>query len=203
MKKQSSFAFITGIAFLFIISCKDKKKEEPKEAKEKFFPAVGFILNQVNHIDTSLYSIIKVVYGESDSARNDTTHIRREDFAAAAQDFLTLPDLFRPEYAERYTESKGFDETIGRAWLLYTANNPEKEIIKDQKILIEPDPSGERPTSIIINTGISNKDSLVEKKLLWTVDKSFLVTTIRQLAGQPEVTTTYKVIWNEDDSELK
>ena len=37
--------------------------------------------------------------------------------------------------------------------------------------------------------------------MLWQVDKSFQVTTIRQLPGQKETTTTYKVIWSEESDE--
>ena len=33
--------------------------------------------------------------------------------------------------------------------------------------------------------------------MLWKVDESFQVTTTKQLAGQPETTSTIKVIWNE------
>jgi hypothetical protein len=189
---------LTGVLLLALIACNndDKKKEAPKE---EFFPVIGFINSQVKHVDTSLYSIRKVTY--VDSIHTDTAYIRREDFEAEARDFLSLPDIFKAEYADRYTETKGFDGTINRGFLLYTPVNPEREIIKDMKVLIRPDPSGDRPSTIIINTGISTKDSIVEKNLLWLVDKSFLVTTTRQVAGQPEQTTTYKVIWNEDENE--
>ena len=39
----------------------------------------------------------------------------------------------------------------------------------------------------------------MQKRLLWKIDESFQVTTIRQLAGQPETTSTVKVVWNEDE----
>ena len=33
--------------------------------------------------------------------------------------------------------------------------------------------------------------------MLWMVDESFQVTTIKQLKAQPEMVNTYRVVWNE------
>lgn len=197
MNTQARPALVWGIiAFLSlsVIACNNKSKK-PGAGKEGFFPVVGFILAQVKHVDTSVYSIMKITY--IDSVRTDTTYIKREEFAAAAQDFLALPDIFKPEYATRYKEVDGFDGTLNRGFLLYTPVSPDKEIIQDQKVLIKPDPSGDKASTIIINTYENTKDSVVEKNLTWWVDKSFLVTKTVQLPGQPEVTTNFKVIWND------
>jgi hypothetical protein len=200
MNKQAASAIggtIAGILLLFIISCKEEKKKEEPKSNAKFFPVIPYIKSQVAHVDTSLYSIRVVT--PIDSLRNDTTYIRREQFADAARDFLSLPDISKPDYADRYTETDAFDETISRAQLLYTPIKVSDDLIKSQQVTIKPDPSGDKVVSIYITTSINTKDSLVEKKLLWLVDQSFQVTTIRQLMGQPEVTTTYKVVWNEDE----
>jgi hypothetical protein len=183
------------LLFLSITACNNEKKEE--RPKERFFPVLGFIRSQVANVDTSVYSIMKITY--IDSVHTDTAFLKREEFAAAAKDFLTLPDIFQPAYKDRYKEEDGFDGTLNLAFLFYTPKNPESEIIKEQQIWIRPDPSGDRPSSIIINAGISTKDSVVEKKLTWWTDRSFLVYMTKQLPGQPEVTTNFKVIWNEGD----
>jgi hypothetical protein len=191
------------VAILFLclslVACKEKKKEEPQAAKEEFFPAISFIKNQVAHVDTSLYTIRVIT--AIDSVREDTAYIRREQFKGIARDFLSLPDISKAEYNGRYTESESYDETINRLQLLYTPVKEDEEIIKSQQISIKPDPSGDKVSSIYITTGISTRDSLVEKKMLWMIDQSFQVTTIRQLVGQPEVTSTIKVVWNESDPE--
>jgi hypothetical protein len=194
---------IIGAALLstFLVSfyaCKGKDKPKEEESKEKPFPAIPFIKSQIADVDTALYSIRKVE--NIDSVRGDTTYIRREDFKAAAHDFLALPDISSPPLSGKYKEEKSFPEGMNRVYLLSTPIDPESnEEIQRQEVLIKPDPSGDKVTSIFFTTSISNRDSLVEKRLLWQVDKSFQVTTIRQLQGQPETTTTYKVIWNEDE----
>lgn len=190
----------SSIIFLWVIflltrftSCKEKEKQ----AKEKFFPVLSFLQSQVASIDTSLYSIRKVVY--IDSLRTDTVYIHRENFRKEAQDFLTIPDISLSKYADRYNEEKIFDETLNRVLITYTPLNPEKEIIQRQEVLIKPDPSGDKVTNIIINSLQNSKDSLVQKKLMWKVDESFQVITNKQLPGQPENTSTVKVVWNESD----
>jgi hypothetical protein len=195
--KKLSLLISVFLALFLLISCKQKKKEKPPN--ERFFPVLSFIKSQVAQVDTSLFSIRKVIY--VDSAKTDTTYYPREKFKDLATDFLNIPDLADPKYAERFKEEKQFDETLNRVILTYLPVTDEKEEIQRQEVLIHPDPSGDKITSIIIDYFINNKDSSVQKKMLWQVDQSFQVTTTRQLAGQPETNSTYKVIWNEENEE--
>jgi hypothetical protein len=189
-------SLILSLGCLLIFnSCKQKEKSN----KEKNFPVLSFLKSQVAHVDTSLYSIRRVVY--VDSVHSDTTYISRENFKDAAHDFLLLPDISDPKYADRYNEDKQFDETLNRFLIVYTPVNPDKEIIQREEILIKSEPPTDKVTNFIINTIVNTKDSLIEKKMLWKVDESFQVTTTSQKPGQAEVTTTYKVVWNESDSE--
>jgi len=181
-------------AILFLlcgVSCKEK------DDREKFFPVLSFIQGQVADIDSSLYSIRKIVY--VDSLRTDTFFIHREDFRREAQDFLSIPDISASSYRDKYTEDKRFDETMNRVMITYTPVKPEKEEIQRQEVIIKQDPDGDKVTNFIINSVVNTKDSAVLKRLLWKVGESFQVTIIKQLAGHPETTSTTKVIWNEDE----
>ncbi|HET9429927.1 MAG TPA: hypothetical protein VFO70_02065 [Chitinophagaceae bacterium] len=193
MKKIRSF--LPALAVLFLaISCKEKKKD----GKEDFFPAISFIKSQVAHVDTSLYSIIQL--NIIDSTRTDTIYVPREQFRSLAKDFLELPDISEKKLRAAYKEEKLFDETLNTVILSYLPEKPGKQTIHRQDVLIAPDPGGDKVKSIIIDYGWSNKDSAIEKKMLWQVDRSFQVTTIRQLPGQEESITTTKVVWNETDN---
>lgn len=184
------------ISTLALSSCKQKKKKSPEES---FFPVLSFLKSQAAHIDTSLYSIVKLVY--TDSVTVDTIYVSREQFKDVASDFLSLPDISTSSYDDRYKEDKQFDETLNRVLITYTPVKPEKEEIQKEEILIKPDmANGDKIKNIIINWGITNKDSSVQKNMLWKADESFQVITTKQLKGQPETTTTVKVIWNEDAS---
>lgn len=181
------------VLWISFIACKQKEKSNG----EKFFPVLSFLQSQVADIDTSLYSIRKLVY--VDSLKTDTIYIPREQFREAAKDFLSIPDLSSAKYQDRYTEEKQFDETLNRVVLIYTPLKPDKEEIQRQEVLIKPDPSGDKITNIIINQVVNTKDSLVQKRLLWKVGESFQILNIKQLKGQPETTSTVKITWGENE----
>jgi|RhiMethySRZTD1v2_1073278.scaffolds.fasta_scaffold13348_7 hypothetical protein len=193
--KAVLIAILISTVFLSLISCKGKEKED----KEPFFPVLSYLKSQVADIDTSLYSIRKLI--TVDSLKTDTIYIHRENFRDEAKDFLSVPDISSPAYRNRYVEEKLFDETLNRVLLTYTPLNPDKEEIQRQEVLIKPDPSGDKVTNIIINSVINTRDSSVQKNLLWKVGESFQTTITKQLAGQPEKTATVKVIWSGDEQQ--
>lgn len=190
MKKY--FAFLPGLLFL-LVACKSKEKEPEK----KFVSVLSLIKSQVAHVDTSLYSIVRIL--KKDSLPDDTTYIRREEFESAARDFLSIPDLSDKGVAKRYKEESMYDKTINRVIISYTPLDPSKEEIQKQELLVTPDIArGDKVNNIIITRIINNRDSLMQKNMLWQVDKSFQVVTTLQKPGKPESITVVKVTWNED-----
>ncbi len=192
MKINLKFSLLV-LLLLHLLSCKQKETND----KERFFPVLSFIQSQVVEIDTSLHAIRKFLTG--DNLRADTTYLHREQFKEAAKDFLSIPDISSSKYEDRYTEAKQFDETLNRVILTYTPLKPEKEEIQRQEVLIKPDPAGDKITNIIIHRIVNTKDSSLQKRLFWKVDESFQVVTIKQLNGQPETTSTVKVVWGENE----
>lgn len=192
MKKTYLFLWFTLLA---ILSCKQKKSQPEKE--ESFFPVLSFIKSQIAHVDTSFYEIKKIVW--SDSVHTDTIYEKREDFAALAKDFLEIPDLSEKKYSSIYTEEKFFDQGLNKVILTCKPKNADTVIIQRQETLIQPDQvAGDKVVSFIIDTYISNKDSSIQKKLLWQVDKSFqVVTTVQKPAGE-ETNSIIKVLWGDE-----
>lgn len=192
MGMNKYFAFLPGLLIL-LFACKSKEKEPEK----KFVSVLSIIKSQVSHVDTSLYSIVKIV--KKDSLPDDTTYIRREEFESAASDFLSIPDLSDKGVAKRYKEESMYDKTINRVIISYTPLDPSKEEIQKQELLVTPDIArGDKVNNIIITKIINNRDSLMQKNMLWQVDKSFQVVTTLQKPGKPESITVVKVTWNED-----
>lgn len=181
------------LVMLAMPACQSKKKGPEK----KFISLLSLIKSQVAHVDTSLYSIVMIV--STDSLHSDTTYIPREEFRAAAKDFLAIPDLSDQKVADRYKEETMYDKTINRVVITYTPENPDKEEIQKQELLVTPNAAtGDKVNDIIINRIISNRDSFMQKNMLWQMDKSFQVVTTLQKPGKPETITTMKVTWNED-----
>jgi hypothetical protein len=189
--------FIVVLVTGFFISCKQKEEKETKN----FISVLSLVKAQVAHVDTSLYPIIKIV--SYDSLRHDTTYIHREEFAKEANDFLDIPDLADKKVAKRYKEDPPiYDEMLGRVMFRYTPVDPDKEEVKSQEFLATPIPGQDaKINNVIITREISNRDSFLQKKMLWKMDKSFQVVTTSQKKGKPEVTTVTRVIWNEDPAQ--
>ena len=194
---MSKYVLILLLVFPAIIACKKKKKEPEK----KFVSVLSLIKAQVAHVDTSLYPIIKIV--STDSLQPDTSFVPREQFAAEAKDFLEIPDLADRKVAKRYKQdSIRYDETLGRVIFKYLPIEPDKEEIKSQEFLATPVLGADaKINNIIILREISNRDSFLQKKMLWQMDKSFQIVTTRQKPGMPEITTVTKVVWNEDQDQ--
>ena len=184
------------VLFLFFILASSACKSKKEEPEKKFISVLSLIESQVAHVDTSLYSIMKIE--QTDSLPGDTTYIPREEFRAAAKDFLLIPDLSDKKVAKRYKEETLFDETINRVVITYTPKNAVNEEIQKQELLVTPNAAtGDKVNNIIINREISNRDSFMKQNMLWQMDKSFQVATTLQKPGKPEKTTTVKVTWNE------
>jgi PBP1b-binding outer membrane lipoprotein LpoB len=191
--KKNFLAGLTLIA-LFLFSCTEKKKAESKG----FISVVSLIEKQVAHVDTSLYSIVQVI--SKDSLHTDTTYIPREKFRETAREFLELPDLTNPEVAARFKEDKMYDTLYRRVIITYTPLDLKKEEYKKIELLISQEikeDGSNKVTNIIADRVINNRDGFLEKKFLWQTDRSFLIVTSTQQPGQPEITSTNRVTWNE------
>jgi hypothetical protein len=192
MKNFVLLVFAAGL--LAATGCRQKKET----AGKNFISVVSLIRKQVAHVDSSLYSIRKVVY--TDSLHADTSYIPREEFAKAASEFLDIPDLSEKKVAARYKEDPAIhDEMLNRVIITYTPVEPDKEEVKKQELLATPVAGQDaRVNNIIIIREISNRDSFLQKKMLWQMDKSFQVVTTSQKPGKPEISVTTKVTWNEE-----
>jgi hypothetical protein len=193
MKNQ--FLLVLTVCCMAIIfsDCKGKEK---KTEKSSFISALSVINGQLKDIDTSLYTIIKVNF--RDSITSDTEYIPRENIRMVAKDFLDINDLS----PERFTEENIPGPTERRSTFSYKPIDPAKEEIQRVDFIIDPGMASEGKNvirTIYIDKNISNKDSSVQKKLLWQIDKSFQVTIIKQLPGRPETNSTFRVTWNDDE----
>jgi hypothetical protein len=185
------------LLFLLLIVAGSGCKTKEKEPDKKYVSIISLIKKQVEHVDTSLYPILKIT--TIDSLPPDTVYIPREEFASAAKDFLSIPDLSDPKVAKKYKEEQArYDESLNRVVITYTPLNPDKEEIKKQELLVTPsEAAGDKVSNIIVLKETNNRDSFLQKKMLWQLDKSFQVVTTTQKPGEPEKVTILKVSWNE------
>lgn len=189
MKKLFYFFLST----VLLLSCKNKKQTQPGDTESSFFPVLSFIKSQVAQVDSSIFRIIKIVHKDSIA---DTIFLKREEFRAAAQDFLSIPDISSDKLKDEYIETKLFDEDLKQVVLNYMPKQPGKEITR-QEVLIQPSNEGDKVSSIFIDRINSDEDSTVHKILFWQVDKRFRTVTITEVPNKPEKKETIEVVWND------
>lgn len=184
---------------LFVVSYLPACKNQPENKDVKHYISVRSIIEkQVAHIDTSLYSIVKIT--DYDSLHSDTSYIPREEFRNAAKDFLEIPDLSDTKIANRFKEENRYDSLIRKVIITYSPLNPKGEEIQKQELLVSPDimvDSSNKVTNIIIDRVKKNRDGFWGQQMLWITDKSFLITTTTQKPGETEKIITTRVIWND------
>src|SRR6476620_8335443 len=134
---------IVMFAMAFLIGCKQK---EEKKTDADYFPATSYINSQIAHVDTSVFSIIKIV--ERDSLF-DTVYLKREDFKKEAADFLALPDISSEKLRTKYSESKQFDEALQKITFAYTPLDNEQPI-QQEVVVVKPDPNIDKVETIFI-----------------------------------------------------
>ncbi len=186
--------YLFSILYLFVLSgliasCNNGEKKE-----EALFPIYSFLQSQVASADSSLLPLRRINI-TSDSTR-DTIYFSRTEFRRQAKEFLDLPDLTQKAFKGRYKETSTYDPDLNRLIIYQTPVNRDQEYIQRLELLVEPSTGGDKIRTVIVQTAQVTKDSSIERRMIWSVDQSFQVTRIRQLAGRPEELHTYRVEWN-------
>jgi hypothetical protein len=185
---MKNYLILPALIAVFFAACKEKKEIE----QEPPISALSIIKGQLNSLDTSLYSIIKY---ETTGNVTDTLYLKREDVRKFAAPFLTLPEIADKEYYENYTEERLIDAQQETLNITSTAKNENAEIQKQIMVITLADVSSGKVQSIFIDRYIPSKDSTIEQKLFWEVDKYFSIGRIIEKENQPDKTHFTKVTW--------
>jgi hypothetical protein len=186
MKTNSPLIVLLCCAFIYV-GCKQKKND--------VFPVLDFIKSQVANVDTSVYSILKLV-PKTDSTY-DTTYVKRDEFKQLAKDFLETPDISKT-LGGKYTEERMMNNDLGLAVFIATPKDQDLEV-RRQEVRIEPNPPNDKIKSIYIEKTRNEKDSSVTKRMTWYADRKFQIVTITQRPNNEEKTSVIEVVWNQEN----
>ena len=185
---MKNYLFIPTLIAILFSACKEKKEAN----QETPISVLSIIKGQLNHLDTSLYGIIK--YEAADNI-TDTIYPTREEIRTIAAPFLSLPEIADKNYYKNYTEEKVIDTTEATLNITSTAKNENAEVQKQIIVIALANASGGKVQSIFIDRYMPSKDSAVEQRLFWEIDQYFSIRNIIQKDNQPEKTRFTKVAW--------
>jgi hypothetical protein len=175
-----------------LAACKEKSKKS-EEAKDPPISALSIIRGQLNHLDTSLYQLMK--YEIREDGKTDTAYIKREDIRGYAKVFTDLPDIAETRYQKSYTEERLIDETQNALTITHTAKDEKQEIQKQILIVNLEDAESGNVQSIYFDRILSAGDSSVQQRLLWQIDRFFQAASITQKENQAEKVHTLRLTW--------
>jgi hypothetical protein len=187
--------FVALLAIIIVLhSCKEK---EAANSDSDYFPATAYIKSQIAHIDTSLFTIKKVVQHDTLS---DTIYLKREEFKKEAGDFLALPDISSKKLKKNYNETKQYDEELHKITFIYFPKEKDQEI-QQEIIIVKPDPNIDKVETIFVDWLQTTDDGIVQMKMTWQANKYFRTITITQKKGQQDKTEKTEVYWNDPSAE--
>jgi len=185
---MKNYLIVPALIVILFAACKEKKELK----QESPISVLSIIKGQLNHLDSSLYEIIK--YETADNT-TDSSYLKRDEIRKFAAPFLSLPEIADKNYYENYTEEKLIDAQQETLSITTTAKNENAEIQKQIIVITLSDVSNGKVQSIFIDRYIPSKDSTVDQKLFWELDKYFSIGSIIEKENQPEKTHFTKVAW--------
>ncbi len=188
---MNKLIFTSVLCSILLYSCKSKQKEG--EEVINFFPVLSLLKSQIANVDTSFYQIVKI---QKENGHSDTAFLERTEFKTYAKDFISIPDISSNDLKDEYTETKLYDDAIRRVVLSYIPKESDVEIQR-QDVTISPSGDSSKVETIYIDWLKDEGDSIVQKKMLWQMDKSFQIITSISKPGQPERLKTVQVSWNQ------
>lgn len=182
--------FILPLMVVGLIACSDSKPAK------KYISAPSLIEQQVKHIDTSLYSIKRLI--AQDSLAPDTDYVRREDFRKEVAAFLSIPDLSNPKLARNFLEEIRYDELLKRVIIAYTPTSPDNSPFERIELFVEPNlATGDQVKTILATRVKNDRNGFEQEELVWQMDRSCTrIRTIRN-PNEAQKSTTFKLSWNE------
>ena len=186
---MKNYRILPVLAIIIIIGCKEKKDEK----QEAPISAISIIKGQLNKLDSSMYVFKKIDRAEN---RSDTTFLRRDQIRNMAEPFLSLPDIADQKLYKKYTEERMMQADQEILSITSTLKENEKGEIQKQMLSIGfSDNARGHVNSIFIDTYRDSRDSTIEKKLVWEIDKYFTIYTTVHKENQPEKNYFTKVEW--------
>jgi hypothetical protein len=198
MPLQMKFYFLLFILWTGIIlsGCKPGaapvagSEQDTSAANKEYYPVTGYIQSQLRWLDSVPLAVIKYT---TVNHHTDTSILEKKDFNAIAE-ALFSPDISVLPLKEQYDEVSFIDASLGTISLTYAARN-DTALVRKADVLLNQ--SNSAVSTIYVEKISRIADRTLTQKILWTANKSCLVTTITQKTGTPEKVTEERYAWDD------
>lgn len=165
-------------------------EQDTSTVNKEYYPITGYIKSQLRWLDSVPLAVIKYT---TISLRTDTSILEKKAFNAIAEQ-LFLPDISALPLKEQYDEVSFIDASLGTISLTYAARN-DTALVRKADVLLNQ--SNTAVSTIYVEKISRIADSTLTQKILWTANKSCLITTITQKTGTSERVTEERYVWDD------
>lgn len=190
MKKNLFFILLLCpvVCSLYISGCKPSENKETAIAPTNdFYPITQYIISELDQLDSVPLAIIKYT---TQGSSTDTSIISKSDFRKIAGSLINA-DVSLPDRSDLYEETSFLDATLGTLSLTYRPLRSASFNINQLDVLLNQ--TNSKVLSIYAET--LEGDSL--KKMLWTPNRSFQVTTLTTPNNGTEQVLQERYVWND------
>ena len=168
----------------------EASEQDTSAVSKEHYPVMGYVKSELRRLDSMPLAVIKYT---TIHHHTDIAILEKKDFSAIAVQLFS-PDISVAPLKAQYDEVSFIDASLGTISLTYVATNDTVPVRKAD-VLLNQNTTAVR--TIYIEKISRIADSTVTQKILWTANKSCLVTTIVQKAGMPERVTEEKYVWDD------
>jgi hypothetical protein len=178
------------IVFLYFAGSCGQSVEPEKTAAEQqdFYPVLSFIRQELALLDSLPVAITRYRVQEGDT---DTSILDKTEFRRIAES-VGEPDISRDPLRKGYTETVYMDATINLLTMSYRTKEASATV---QKTDVYIDPATEKVKSIYIEKKLSETNSTVLQKIIWSAGRQLQITSVINVEGQPERVIQERFHW--------
>lgn len=169
------------VVLLILISCGSDQTQDNRDIT--FFPIAGNINAELRALDSLPLGINKYI---TTGDRTDTTVATLQELKAVAGQ-LTNPDISDPSIKNYYKETVFYDKASDHLTMSYAATS-EKPVVRKIEVMIRQET--EQVRSIYVEKREEKKDTVFNRRMVWSPGRSLQVTEIATYKGKENVSTT-------------
>lgn len=176
------------LCLIYMTGCKPSENKETAVAPTTdFYPITQYIISELNQLDSIPLAIIKY---STRASTTDTSIISKPEFRKIANSLISA-DVSLPDRSDQFEETSFLDATLGTLSLTYRPIKNASVTINQLDVLLN------QTNSKVLSVYAETREGDSLKKMLWTPNRSFQVTTLTTTHNGTEQVLQERYVWND------